>query len=54
MTTVNWGATAKTISADYLITRNKKHFKPAQISVLTPEEWLAIETVAKIEAELQD
>ena len=32
---------------------NKRHFQPAQIAILTPEEWLAIETVARIEADLQ-
>lgn len=45
---------AEAISADHLITRNKKHFQPAQISVLTPEEWLAIETVMSMEANLQE
>ena len=46
-------ASAEAISADHVITRNKKHFQPAQISILTPEEWLAVGTVAKIEADLQ-
>jgi predicted nucleic acid-binding protein len=34
-------SSAEAISADHLITRNKRHFQPAQISILTPEEWLA-------------
>jgi hypothetical protein len=46
-------ASAEAISADHVITRNKTHFQPAQISILTPEEWLAVATVAKIEADLQ-
>jgi predicted nucleic acid-binding protein len=46
-------ASAEAISADHVITRNKKHFHPAQISVLTPEAWLAVGAVAKIEADLQ-
>lgn len=46
-------ASAEAISADHVITRNKRHFQPAQISVLTPGEWLAVEAVAQIEADLQ-
>jgi predicted nucleic acid-binding protein len=46
-------ASAEAISTDYVITRNKRHFQPAQISVLTPAEWLAVEPVAQIEANLQ-
>jgi predicted nucleic acid-binding protein len=46
-------ASAEAISADHVITRNKKHFQPVQISILTPEEYLALGTVAKIEADLQ-
>jgi hypothetical protein len=46
-------ASAEAISADHVITRNKKHFQPAQISIMTPEEWLAVGAVAKIEADLQ-
>jgi predicted nucleic acid-binding protein len=46
-------ASAEVITADHLITCNKKHFQPAQISVLTPEEWLAVATVARIEANLR-
>ena len=46
-------ASAEAISADHVITRNKKDFQPAQIAILTPEEWLAVEAVARIEANLQ-
>ena len=46
-------ASASALSADHVVTRNKKDFQPAQISILTPEEWLAVEAVAKIEADLQ-
>ncbi|HXH11302.1 MAG TPA: PIN domain-containing protein [Alphaproteobacteria bacterium] len=45
-------ASAEAIPADHVITRNKKDFQPAQISILTPEEWLALGTVASIEADL--
>jgi len=47
-------ASAEAISADHVITRNKRHFQPAPVSVLTPEEWLAVATVAEIEAALQE
>lgn len=47
-------ASAEAISTDHVITRNKRHFQPAQISVLTPEEWLAVEAVATIEVGLQE
>jgi predicted nucleic acid-binding protein len=46
-------ASAEAIAADHVITRNKKHFQPARISIMTPEEWLAVGAVAKIEADLQ-
>jgi hypothetical protein len=46
-------ASAEEISVDHVITRNKKHFQPVQISVLPPEECLALGTVAKSEADLQ-
>jgi len=46
-------ASAEAISADHVITRNKKDFQPAQISILTPEEWLAVEAVARIETNIQ-
>jgi len=38
-------ASAQTIQADYLITRNLKDFQPAPLSVLTPEAWLALDAV---------
>lgn len=44
---------AETISADHIVTRNKRHFQLASVSVLTPEEWLALDTVVIIEASLQ-
>jgi predicted nucleic acid-binding protein len=43
---------AETIAADHIVTRNKKHFQPAPLSVLTPEEWLTLDAVATIEASL--
>lgn len=46
-------ASAETIAVDHVITRNKRHFQPALVSVLNPEEWLALASVATIEAELQ-
>jgi predicted nucleic acid-binding protein len=46
-------ASVEAIAADHVITRNKKHFQPSQISIMTPEEWLAVGAVAKIEADLQ-
>jgi hypothetical protein len=46
-------ASAEAISADHVTTWNKKHFQSAQISILTPEAWLAVGTVAKTEADLQ-
>ena len=45
---------AETIVVDHVITRNKKHLQSAPISILTPEEWLALETVVAIETKLQD
>jgi PIN domain-containing protein len=45
---------AQTIAADHVITRNTKHFQSTLLSIRTPEEWLAIETVLAIEARLQD
>ena len=43
---------AVSISANHLITRNKKDFDASMISVLNPEEWLAIPEVATLEAKL--
>jgi hypothetical protein len=45
-------ASAESISVNHLITRNKKDFDASQISVLTPEEWLVIQEVATLEADL--
>ena len=45
---------AETVAGDHVITRNKKDFQSAQLSVLTPEEWLALESVAGLEAKQQD
>ena len=42
---------AETLAANHLITRNTKHFQSAQLSVLTPEEWLALDSVARLEVE---
>ncbi len=36
------------VSAEYLITRKTKDFQPARLSVLTPEAWLALESVATL------
>ena len=44
---------AKTIAAGHLITRNKKHFQSAPVSILTPEEWLVLENVVAIEETMQ-
>jgi hypothetical protein len=38
-------ASAELISANHLITRNKKDFDTSQIAVLTPEEWLVLQEV---------
>jgi len=40
------------ISANHLITRNKKDFDTSKIAVLTPEEWLVLQEVAALEAKL--
>jgi predicted nucleic acid-binding protein len=45
-------ASAESISVNHLITRNKKDFDASQISVLTPEEWLVLQEVATLEADL--
>ena len=45
-------ASAKSISASHLITRNKKDFDSSDITVLTPEEWLILQEVATLEAML--
>jgi predicted nucleic acid-binding protein len=46
-------ASAESISANHLITRNKKDFHTSQITVLTPEEWLGLQEVATLEAKLR-
>jgi predicted nucleic acid-binding protein len=43
---------AVSISANHLITRNKKDFDASTMSVLNPEEWLALQEIAIIEAKL--
>ena len=43
-------ASAESISANHLITRNKKDFDTSKITVLTPEEWLVLQEVATLEA----
>jgi hypothetical protein len=43
---------AESISANHLITRNKKDFDTSKITVLTPEEWLVLQEVATLEAKL--
>ena len=46
-------ASAESISANHLITRNKKDFGTSQITVLSPEEWLVLPEVAALEAKLK-
>jgi hypothetical protein len=43
---------SESIAVNHLITRNKKDFDAATISVLNPEEWLALQEVAILEAKL--
>jgi len=45
-------ASAESISANHLVTRNKKDFHTSQIPVFTPDEWLALQEVATLEAKL--
>jgi predicted nucleic acid-binding protein len=45
-------ASAESVSANHLITRNKKDFDTSQITVLAPEEWLVLQEVATLEAKL--
>jgi predicted nucleic acid-binding protein len=45
-------ASAESISANHLITRNKKDFDTSRIAVLAPEEWLVLQDVATLEAKL--
>jgi len=45
-------ASAESISANHLITRNKKDFDTSQITVLNPDEWLILQEVATLETKL--
>jgi len=45
-------ARAESISANHLITRNKKDFDTSQITVLNPDEWLILQEVATLEIKL--
>ena len=45
-------ASAESVSANHLITRNKRDFETSQIAVLAPEEWLVLQEVATLEANL--
>jgi predicted nucleic acid-binding protein len=45
-------ASAESITANHLITRNKKDFDTSHMAVLTPEEWLVLQEVATLEAKL--
>ena len=45
-------ASAESISVNHLVTRNKKDFDAAQISVVKPEDWLLLQEVAMLEANL--
>lgn len=38
-------ASAQSIKAEYLITRNTRDFRPTSTPVLPPEEWLALDAV---------
>ena len=46
-------ASAQSISANHLVTRNKKDFGTSQITVLSPEEWLVLPEVAALEAKIR-
>lgn len=45
-------ASAESIAVSHLVTRNKKDFQSLAISLVTPEEWLALDEVAELEATL--
>jgi predicted nucleic acid-binding protein len=45
-------AAAESISANHLITRNKKDFDTSRIIVLNPEEWLGLQEATALEAKL--
>ena len=46
-------ASAESISANHIITRNKNDFGTSQITVLSPGEWLVLPEVAALEAKLK-
>lgn len=43
---------AESISANHLITRNKRDFDTSKITLLNPDEWLVLQEVAPLEARL--
>ena len=45
-------ASAEMVGAEYLITRNTKDFQPSLLPVLTPEAWLALESVTTLYEDL--
>jgi hypothetical protein len=45
-------ASAESVGAEYVITRNTKDFQPSPLSVLTPETWLALESVTTMRRDL--
>ena len=42
----------ETVGVDHLLTRNKRDFVSASLPILTPEEWLAQDSVIQIQASL--
>ena len=46
-------ASAESISVDHLITRNKKDFAASKLTVINPEESLALSEAAALEASLK-
>jgi hypothetical protein len=45
-------ASAESVSANHLITRNKKDFESSQTTVVTPEEWLVTPEVVTLDDRL--
>ena len=43
---------AETVGVDHLLTRKKRDFVSASLPILTPEEWLAQDSVIQIQASL--
>ena len=43
---------AETVGVDHLLTRNKRDFVSASLPILTPEEWLAQDSVIQIQVSL--